>query len=87
VRFDATNAPLTHFTPGEIGVSVEKIRQLGYSYDIKGEPLRYPYQICELKIQDVIIPKKCAEYFVRVANFLDELLTKVYGVSAFYNVR
>jgi DNA polymerase II large subunit len=87
VRFDATNAPLTHFTPGEIGVSVEKIRQLGYSYDIKGEPLRYPYQICELKIQDVIIPRKCAEYFVRVANFLDELLTKVYGVSAFYNVR
>ena len=30
IRFDATNAPLTHFTPVEVGVPVEKIRQLGY---------------------------------------------------------
>ena len=28
IRFDATNAPLTHFTPSEVGVPVEKIRQL-----------------------------------------------------------
>lgn len=87
VRFDATNAPLTHFKPAEIGVSVERLRQLGYNYDIYGSPLTHANQICELKIQDVIIPVKCAEYFIRVANFLDELLTKVYKLSPFYNVR
>ncbi|HDH44907.1 MAG TPA: DNA polymerase II large subunit [Thermococcus sp.] len=86
VRFDATNAPLTHFKPKEIGVPVEKLRELGYLTDYKGRPLTSPEQICELKFQDVIIPKKCAEYLVRVAQFLDDLLTKVYGEPAFYKV-
>ncbi|MEM3700394.1 MAG: DNA polymerase II large subunit [Candidatus Bathyarchaeia archaeon] len=87
VRFDATNAPLTHFKPSEIGGSVERLKQLGYSHDIYGALLTDANQICELKIQDVIIPTKCAEYFVRVANFLDELLTKVYKLSPYYNVK
>jgi len=87
IRFDATNAPLTHFKPAEIGVSVEKLVQMGYRYDIYGDPLTSPEQICELKIQDVVIPIKCAEYFVRVANFLDELLVRVYGLQSYYNVR
>ena len=30
IRFDGTNAPLTHIKPGEVGVPVEKLRQLGY---------------------------------------------------------
>ncbi|MEM3696083.1 MAG: DNA polymerase II large subunit [Candidatus Bathyarchaeia archaeon] len=87
VRFDATNAPLTHFKPSEIGVSVERLKQLGYNHDVHGVPLTDANQICELKIQDVIIPTKCAEYFIRVANFLDELLTKVYKLSPYYNVK
>ncbi|MEM3536150.1 MAG: DNA polymerase II large subunit [Candidatus Bathyarchaeia archaeon] len=87
IRFDATNAPLTHFKPSEIGVSVEKLRQLGYTCDIYGAILTDAEQICELKIQDVIIPLKCAEYFVRVASFLDELLTKVYGLPPYYSVK
>jgi DNA polymerase II large subunit len=87
IRFDATNAPLTHFKPSEIGVSVEKLVQLGYTSDIHGNPLTSQEQICELKIQDAIIPVKCAEYFVRVANFVDELLVKVYGLSPYYNVK
>ncbi|MEM3565374.1 MAG: DNA polymerase II large subunit [Candidatus Bathyarchaeia archaeon] len=87
VRFDATNAPLTHFKPSEVGVSVEKLVKLGYTTDAYGNPLTRPDQICELKMQDVIIPIKCAEYFVRVANFVDELLVKVYGLPPFYNVR
>ena len=87
VRFDATNAPLTHFKPSEIGVSVDRLKQLGYNYDVYGAPLADVNQLCELKIQDVIIPVKCAEYFVRVANFLDELLTKVYKLSPYYNVK
>ncbi len=87
IRFDATNVPLTHFKPGEIGVAVEKLVQLGYTHDIYGQPLTKPDQICELKIQDLVVPIKCAEYFVRVANFVDELLMKVYGLSPYYNVK
>jgi DNA polymerase II large subunit len=87
VRFDATNAPLTHFKPSEISCPIEKLRQLGYTYDIFGSPLTDQNQICELKLQDVVLPRKCAEYFVRVANFVDELLMKVYKASPYYNVR
>jgi len=87
IRFDATNAPLTHFKPSEIGVSVEKLGELGYTNDFNGVPLTNAGQICELKIQDVVIPRRCGEYFIRVANFIDELLTRVYGLSSYYNVK
>jgi len=87
IRFDATNAPLTHFKPAEIGVTVEKLRELGYNYDHNGEPLTQTRQICELKTQDVIVPMKCAQYFVHVANLVDELLEKVYGLSSHFNVK
>jgi len=78
IRFDVTNAPLTHFKATEIGVPVEMFRQLGYHYDCDGNSLTDSSQVCELRVQDVIIPLKSAEYFVRVASFLDELLEKVY---------
>ena len=86
-RFDSTNAPLTHFKPAEIGVPVEKLRQLGYAQDVYGTPLTDSNQICELKLQDVVIPMKCVEYFIRVANFIDEMLMKVYGLPPYYNVK
>jgi DNA polymerase II large subunit len=87
IRFDATNAPLTHFKPVEVGVSVEKLKQLGYSQDVYGVPLTSLNQMCELKLQDVVIPVKCAEYFLQVASFLDELLVKVYALPPCYNVK
>jgi DNA polymerase II large subunit len=87
IRFDATNAPLTHFKPVEVGVTVERLRQLGYSYDIFGEALTDSSQICELKIQDVVIPRKAVDYFMQVASFIDELLTKVYQLPSYYNVK
>ena len=86
IRFDATNAPLTHFKPAEVGVSVEKLRQLGYSHDVHGVSLTDPNQICELKIQDVVIPRTAGEYFVHVANFIDELLVRVYKLPSYYNI-
>ena len=86
IRFDATNAPLSHFTPKEIGVSVEQIRANGYLHDYKGNPLTTSDQICELKLQDIVIPRSCATYFVRVAGFLDELLEKVYNLPAYYTI-
>lgn len=87
IRFDATNTPLTHFKPFEIGVSIQKLAELGYTHDIQGNPLASPDQTCELKIQDIVVSLKCGEYFVRVASFIDTLLTKVYGLSPYYNVK
>ena len=84
-RFDMTDAPLTHFKPREIGVSVEKLRKLGYERDFQGNPLEREDQICELKVQDIIISKDCADYLVKVANFVDDLLERFYGMERFYN--
>ncbi|TRO47004.1 DNA polymerase II large subunit, partial [Candidatus Bathyarchaeota archaeon] len=86
IRFDATNAPLTHFKPAEVGVSVEKLRQLGYSHDVHGVSLADPNQICELKIQDVVIPRTAGEYFIRIAAFIDELLVRVYKLPSYYKI-
>jgi DNA polymerase II large subunit len=87
IRFDATNAPLTHFKPSEIGVSVEKLKKLGYNFDKDGNPLTSSEQICELKVQDIVIPERCADFLLKVANFIDELLERFYGLKRFYNVK
>ncbi|RDD53359.1 MAG: DNA polymerase II large subunit [Candidatus Korarchaeota archaeon NZ13-K] len=86
VRFDAVNAVLTHFRPEEVGVSPERLRELGYDRDINGEELRRGDQMLELKVQDVIIPRAAAKYLVSVAKYVDELLVKFYGLKPFYNV-
>ncbi len=91
IRVDATDLPLTHFKPKEIGVSVEKLRELGYTHDIYGNPLVSEDQVLELLPQDILLPDtpefSAAEYFVRVANFVDELLVKFYGLEPYYNVK
>ncbi|MBM4241888.1 MAG: DNA polymerase II large subunit [Euryarchaeota archaeon] len=87
IRHDSTNLPLTHFTPKEIGVNINKLLELGYTHDINGDELREDDQILELKIQDVIISQNCVEYLVRVSHFLDDLLEKFYGLNRFYNVK
>ena len=87
IRFDMTDAPVTHFKPKETHVSIEKLYELGYTKDINGVPLENDEQICELKIQDVIISKACAEYFMKVASFVDELLVRFYNLERFYNVK
>jgi DNA polymerase II large subunit len=87
IRFDGTNAPLTHITPLEIGVSVEKLCSLGYRYDIYGRELTSPNQILELKLQDVVIPWKAGEYFIQISRFIDDLLERVYKLPRFYNIK
>ena len=84
IRFDATNAPLTHFKPKEIGISVKKLKALGYRRDIYGEPLEREDQILELFPQDVILPIEAGKYLLRVSKFIDELLEKFYGLEAYY---
>lgn len=85
VRYDMTDLPLTHFKPYEIGISVEKLKELGYRYDWKGRELVSEDQIVELKPQDIILAKDAGEYLLRVSQFIDELLVKFYGMDPFYN--
>lgn len=87
IRFDVTNAPLTHFKPREIGTPISTLKKLGYEKDFLGEELEDEEQILELKIQDVILPKNSSEYLIRIANFIDDLLVKFYGLSPYYNVK
>jgi len=86
-RFDATDIPLTHFTPAEIGTDVEKLRNLGYERDYLGNDLRNPDQTLALRHQDIILSNAGAEYFLKVANFIDDLLVNLYGLKSFYNLR
>ncbi|WP_456327736.1 DNA polymerase II large subunit, partial [Archaeoglobus sp.] len=86
IRYDMTDLPLTHFKPKEIGVSVEKLRELGYRHDYMGNELKSEDQIVELKPQDIVISKSCAEYLVKVAKFIDDLLVKFYGLEPYYRV-
>ncbi|MEA2074977.1 MAG: DNA polymerase II large subunit [Euryarchaeota archaeon] len=84
IRYDFTNLPLTHFNPGEIGLSVEKARELGYSHDTNGEELKTDTQVVELKQQDIVISVDAASYLLKVSQFVDLLLTKFYGLAPYY---
>ncbi len=86
VRYDLSDLPLTHIKPKEIGVSVEKLKELGYVNDINGKPLVEENQILELKVQDIVVSKDCAEYLLKTARFIDDLLTKYYKVGSYYNI-
>ncbi len=87
IRHDSTNLPLTHFIPREIGVTPQKLLELGYTNDIHGNMIEDPEQMVEIKIQDVVISENCAEYLIRVSNFVDDLLEKFYGLDRFYNIK
>jgi DNA polymerase II large subunit len=87
IRFDMTDAPLTHFKPYELHVSLERLKDLGYEKDYQQHPLTEDNQICELKVQDVVISQVCAEYFMRIANFIDELLVRYYRMKPFYSLK
>ena len=86
IRHDSTDLPLTHFIPKEIGVSVEKLLEMGYEHDCYGNPIEDDEQIIELKVQDIVISNNCADYLVNTANFIDDELSKFYGMDSFYNV-
>lgn len=84
-RFDATDVPITHFYPKEVGVGVGRLRELGYEMDYSGEELKSDDQLVELRHQDVILSRRGGEYLLRVSNFIDDLLEKVYKLGRFYN--
>jgi DNA polymerase II large subunit len=86
IRHDSTNLPLTHFIPREIGVTHQKLKELGYTNDIHGNMIENDEQMIEIKIQDVVISENCAEYLIRVSHFIDDLLDEFYGLERFYNI-
>jgi DNA polymerase II large subunit len=87
LRYDLTDVPLTHFTPEEVGVDVERLRGLGYRHDKNGVPLESPDQMLELKVQDVILPEDCGDYLVKASMFVDDLLQKFYGLEPHYKIK
>ena len=90
-RYDMTQLVITHFKPKEIGTPVERLRELGYDVDCRGNALIGDDQVLELKPQDVILPS-CPEspdegadtVFFRMANFVDDLLEKLYKLPRYY---
>lgn len=87
IRHDSTDLPLTHFIPKEIGVTVEKLLEMGYEKDCYGNPIENEDQIIELRVQDIVISDNCGEYLLRTAQFIDDELTRYYGMEPFYNVK
>jgi len=94
VRYDMTQMPITHFKPKEIGTSIEKLKELGYIYDIHKKPLEDINQILEIKPQDIILPASSESpdtesdiVLFKVANMCDELLKSLYNLKSFYNLK
>jgi len=94
IRFDATELPLVSFKPKEILVGVEKLKEMGYDKDINGEDLTHEDQILELMPHDVLLPsymetadERADDVFVRICNFIDDLLVRFYKLKPFYNVK
>ncbi|NPE07078.1 MAG: DNA-directed DNA polymerase II large subunit [Asgard group archaeon] len=86
IRFDSTDIPLMHFKPREVSATLEQLNKLGYTEDANGEPLTDEEQICELKIQDVVLNIDNGEFLVRVSKYVDDMLESVYGLPRFYNI-
>ena len=85
IRFDATNEPLTHFKPKWTMISIEKLRELGYTRDYLDKELVSSDQLVELLMQDILIPLDCAKHLLNVAKYVDGELVKLYGLEPFYN--
>ncbi|ODS42626.1 MAG: hypothetical protein MSIBF_04810 [Candidatus Altiarchaeales archaeon IMC4] len=85
-RFDATDAPVTHVRPREIGVGVEKLRELGYEKDYLGGELKSEDQIIELFVQDIVVPLNGADYIIQVSRFVDDLLERFYAMEPYYRI-
>lgn len=91
-RYDMTQLAITHFTPEEVGTPVERLRELGYEKDCRGDLLTMASQVLELKPQDIILPtldppmEGADRAMFRVANFIDDLLERFYGLPRFYKL-
>ena len=93
-RYDMTQLPITHFKPKEVGTSVARLKELGYTHDIHKKEITDENQVLELKSQDIILPdcdespdEGAANVMLRITAFVDDMLVSLYGQQAFYNVK
>ncbi len=84
VRYDMTDLPVTSVRPAELDVTVEDLQELGYTEDIRGDPLHHEEQLVELKVQDVVLSNGAAEHMLKTADFVDDLLEQYYGLDRYY---
>jgi DNA polymerase II large subunit len=94
IRYDCSEIPLTHFKPKETGVGFEKLKELGYTHDIRGAELVSNDQTLELRPQDILLPcdpispeEPADEVLFRIACFVDELLEKLYDSKPYYKLK
>ncbi|MFH1669949.1 MAG: DNA polymerase II large subunit [Candidatus Woesearchaeota archaeon] len=94
IRYDCSELPLTHFKVKEIGITLDKAKELGYNTDIKGRPLEDEEQILEMKPQDIVIPccpdspdLPADKILYKTTKFVDELLVSLYGMKPYYNLK
>lgn len=85
VRYDMSDIPLTHIRADELGITAARLRELDYKEDIYGKPLERDDQVVCLKVQDLLLSYDGAEYMLRTAKYVDELLVKYYKVEPYYN--
>ena len=92
IRYDMTEMPLTHFKPREIGTSIKILKKLGYEKDIFGNEIEDVEQTIEIFPHDIILPScpysgddRADETFVKVSQFVDDELEKVYGLERHFN--
>ncbi|MDW7731660.1 MAG: DNA polymerase II large subunit [Methanolobus sp.] len=84
VRYDMSDIPLTHIRPDELSVPVSKLKEIGYTEDIYGNPLEREDQIICLKVQDLVVSYDCGQYLLRTMRYIDDLLVKYYGEEPYY---
>jgi DNA polymerase II large subunit len=77
IRFDMVDITMTHFRPREIGMTVAQAQELGYDCST-------PDDVLEIRPQDVVLPRNCSEQILATANYMDELLQKMYDLPAYY---
>jgi len=94
IRYDVSEIALTHFKPVEIGISVADVIRLGYTTDKNGIPITSETQVIEIKPQDIILPccpdspeEPADEVMFRTANFVDDLLVKMYHLKPFFKLK
>lgn len=86
-RFELLNAPITHFYPKELGMTVERAHSLGYSHDAAGNPLERDDQLVEMFVQDIVVNEGCGDWLLRSSKFVDDLLSKFYKLKPYYNAK
>lgn len=92
IRYDMTEMAITHFKPREIGTTVEKLHELGYTHDCEGALLEHADQVLTMFPHDVILPactisgdEPADIVFLRITQFVDDELEKIYGLPRFFN--